>query len=696
MLVPINIRNVSHFQFYPLFTSNFLKINQNTIRNKIINIRKFKKKSINSNMTTHLIYTKRFEFWVHKNSIINSSEFGFNINYCLLETFSSCNNLNKIRKNFGLTIEPREINFNHCFGKIKIYDNGIGFDEESILNHFKSLSTPFLPKKRNFLLHGNVYKSGSDCFDIFLAKYLRIISKKIDSENLTVLNLDTKTNRVFFSRIISKKTVSFVLLDIKLDQNSIKHYLHDNWYKKIQKNFHFKPKWLFFDYIFIRGKKIKTNFKCKKKIQKKNSRSFLSSSIKFIEKKDYLNLFNKLDSTWNYPFCMLHFSFLKNIRIDIIIFIPVYSSIDFLYNKYSVTNESNFFKFEGYNSGYLLENFTPKWLFFGIGSIKVRDSFYLENNKKNIKYADKIELKKKISKKMKELLSNFSFKQPICYDLFWMNHSQKLKFNLIKNKNFIKSFSHLLRFFSTRSNCSIISLRDYVLNMKQNQKEIYYFLVKNNVFSKDRPSFEILSKNGIEVLLIVDTIDEMLIENLEKSQSIWKKKKLFFKKIGLIECYENFSQMDLKKINKKWDPSNCIELFSGELSKKFFGVQASYQLFSSSSNFVFLKNTHISSFKSQWNIKNKKTEKKIFLENNQKFIFEINVSNNLIRVLNKYLQLKKSKKITKEIGILILEITNIKCGNFLTDEIEFSKRIENFLTIFLLIIYSEYLGNIVK
>ena len=54
------------------------------------------------------------------------------------------------------------------------------------------------------------------------------------------------------------------------------------------------------------------------------------------------------------------------------------------------------------------------------------------------------------------------------------------------------------------------------------------------------------------------------------------------------------------------------------------------------------------------------------------------------------------KKITKEIGILILEITNIKCGIFLTDEIEFSKRIENFLTIFLLIIYSEYLGNIVK
>ena len=66
--------------------------------------------------------------------------------------------------------------------------------------------------------------------------------------------------------------------------------------------------------------------------------------------------------------------------------------------------------------------------------------------------------------------------------------------------------------------------------MKKDQKEIYYFLVKHNIFSKDRPSFEILSKNGIEVLLIVDTIDEMLIENLEKSQSIWGKKKLFFKK----------------------------------------------------------------------------------------------------------------------------------------------------------------------
>jgi len=71
----------------------------------------------------------------------------------------------------------------------------------------------------------------------------------------------------------------------------------------------------------------------------------------------------------------------------------------------------------------------------------------------------------------------------------------------------------------------------------------------------------------------------------------------------------------------------------------------------------------------------------------QSIIFEINGSNNLIRVFNKYLKNKVTKTISKEIGILIWENSNLRCGIFLIDEWTFSKRIDNILTLFLLILY---------
>ena len=73
----------------------------------------------------------------------------------------------------------------------------------------------------------------------------------------------------------------------------------------------------------------------------------------------------------------------------------------------------------------------------------------------------------------------------------------------------------------------------------------------------------------------------------------------------------------------------------------------------------------------------------------QNVMFDINGSNTLIRMLNKYLKTKKTKKTSKEVGLLILEITYMRCGILINNEKNFTKRIENFLIIFLLILYSK-------
>ena len=101
--------------------------------------------------------------------------------------------------------------------------------------------------------------------------------------------------------------------------------------------------------------------------------------------------------------------------------------------------------------------------------------------------------------------------------------------NLLQKRYLMKNFLHLFRFFSTKSKKSTISLQNYVSNMKKNQKEIYFFSIRRNIFSKKHPNLEILIQNDIEVLLLFDASDEILLKLIEKNQELWRKKKLFFR-----------------------------------------------------------------------------------------------------------------------------------------------------------------------
>ena len=133
----------------------------------------------------------------------------------------------------------------------------------------------------------------------------------------------------------------------------------------------------------------------------------------------------------------------------------------------------------------------------------------------------------------------------------------------------------------------------------------------------------------------------------------------------------------------------CLKWFSFEFSQKFLRVENSNILCSSSSNFVFSEDLLASqaNCSSDRKIKIKKMDSLSSIEQN--VMFDINGSNTLIRMLNKYLKTKKTKKTSKEVGLLILEITYMRCGILINNEKNFTKRIENFLIIFLLILYSK-------
>ncbi|KAG4964242.1 hypothetical protein JHK84_038867 [Glycine max] len=101
------------------------------------------------------------------------------------------------------------------------------------------------------------------------------------------------------------------------------------------------------------------------------------------------------------------------------------------------------------------------------------------------------------------------------YEKFWENFGKHLKLGCIEDRENHKRIAPLLRFFSSQSDEELISLDEYVENMKPDQKDIYYIAADSVTSAKNTPFLEKIAEKDLEVLFLVDPIDEVAIQNLK-------------------------------------------------------------------------------------------------------------------------------------------------------------------------------------
>ncbi|KAH6797866.1 Chaperone protein htpG family protein [Perilla frutescens var. hirtella] len=101
------------------------------------------------------------------------------------------------------------------------------------------------------------------------------------------------------------------------------------------------------------------------------------------------------------------------------------------------------------------------------------------------------------------------------YKKFWENFGKFLKLGCIEDTGNHKRITPLLRFLSSKRDEELISLDEYIENMGENQKAIYYLATDSLKSAKSAPFVEKLIQKGIEVLYLIEPIDEVAIQNLQ-------------------------------------------------------------------------------------------------------------------------------------------------------------------------------------
>jgi|TARA_B110000459_G_scaffold90990_1_gene101812 molecular chaperone HtpG len=101
------------------------------------------------------------------------------------------------------------------------------------------------------------------------------------------------------------------------------------------------------------------------------------------------------------------------------------------------------------------------------------------------------------------------------YSEFFEQYGRLIKEGVYQDFEHKDALTDLLRFKSTKDD-GLVSLREYVGRMREDQKSIYYITGQNEISLKNSPLLEMYKEKDIEVLILDDEIDEIIITSVPK------------------------------------------------------------------------------------------------------------------------------------------------------------------------------------
>jgi molecular chaperone HtpG len=168
---------------------------------------------------------------------------------------------------------------------------------------------------------------------------------------------------------------------------------------------------------------------------------------------------------------------------------------------------------------------------------------------------------------VKQIFSALEGMEDEKYIEFYEEFGQALKAGIPSDYDNKERLASLLRYKTTKSGDKYVTLDQYIENMQEDQKEIYYITGENLASLVNSPLLEALKAKDYEVLLMVDPIDEWVTQSLPE----YKEKKLKSAEKG---------DLDLDKVDdeKKNEYSALLSFLKGKLESKVKDVVVSNRL----------------------------------------------------------------------------------------------------------------------
>lgn len=403
---------------------------------------------------------------------------------------------------------------------INIYDNGIGMNEDDLINNIGTIaqSGTKLLKDNNKLLIGQF---GVGFYSSFLvSEKITIITKKIDNEKIYKWESLSNNNFIIteyndindledLKNIEDKYKIDFkygTIIGCHLKNDCYDYTDNEKLKKIILKHNQFINNNIFLYDTFKKSFDIINN--CK---------SIWNKSISELKEDDYYEFYKSFYDMKEQPLYYKLISGEGNINYKGLLYIPYNNVVD-MFDKNKQNNIKLYVK-----KILITENskeICPEWLSFIIGIIDTED-ISLNVSREMLQYDNNIKtLRRMFIKKSIDIFNEIKQKSNELYIHFFDKYGKFLKLGVHDEEEHIKSkLRKLLIFKSLNTEDKYITLDEYLdtLNDIEKEKKIIYYIIGDNYKSLvNSPYIEKFIFKKYNVLLMCEPVDEYMMETFQE------------------------------------------------------------------------------------------------------------------------------------------------------------------------------------
>jgi molecular chaperone HtpG len=403
---------------------------------------------------------------------------------------------------------------------LKISDKGIGMSKEDLEENLGVIanSGSFKFKKDTELKDGYdiIGQFGVGFYSAFMvAEKIIVISKSLDSE--TAYKWESDGAEGYSIEASEKEEVGTeIILNIKenTEDENYDEYLDEYRLKSIIKKYS--------DFIRypikmdISSSKLKegSEDEYEEVVEEKVVNSMVpiwKKNKKDLTDEDYNNFYSEKHYGYDKPIKHIHVSAEGMVSYKALLYIPEKTPYDFYTKDYEKGLEL-------YSNGVLIMNkcadLIPDYFSFVKGIVDSEDlslniSRELLQHDRQLKLIAK-NIKNKIKSELETILNNEREK----YDEFYKSFGRQLKFGVYNDYGMEKDFLQDLLMFHSSKEKKLVTLKEYVERMPEDQKYIYYASGESNERIEKLPQTEMVADKGFEILYLTDDIDEFAVKIL--------------------------------------------------------------------------------------------------------------------------------------------------------------------------------------
>jgi len=373
--------------------------------------------------------------------------------------------------------------------------------------------------------------------------------------------------------------------------------------------------------------------------------------------------YKSMTSDWDDYLTLTHFAMEGAYRFKMLMYVPKSSPHDALdRNKDSID-------FKLYVKRVFItdkcKEVVPEWLSF-IKGVVDSDDLPLNVSREILQDSQILRtMKKQFTKKAISMFEDLQSNEDQ-YTKFYAQYSKNIKLGIHEDSVNREKLVNLLRFTSINHPNGDLSPDTYVNEMKDNQNELYFITGTELKEIENSPFLEGLKKQGYDVLLLFDPIDEYMMQQVTE----FKEKK-----------FRNVTKEGLKLNEDQEDTENYTELHKYVkecLEGKVEKVSTSTTLYESP--------CALSSSQYGWSANMQNLMKAQTMGNNQmaslmadKKVLELNVNHKLIKHLTEKVKSQSTDKATKSLVEMLYETSLLTSGFGLESSHEYAKKVHNML-----------------